>query len=219
MKFSARSLLHDRPLVPDGHGRLDRAHLRLELEVASWQAAQLPGSPSAVTPSGSPILSAAASGGSTPPRTWRKLSCARSPSRRLVAFGKGAVWATNEIADEVYRIDPRTNRARVVSGMTAPRVVAVGEAVWVTVADLPSVDAALPDSVCSGILSGEAGPRLMLVSDLPPGFRSHHHLTDGGRDPIALEQHGFKAGPTGSSTSPAIPRPPRRDDPTSTGAP
>ena len=115
-----------------------------------------------------------------------------------VAFGEGAVWATNEIADEVYRIDPRTNRARVVSGMTAPRGVAVGEgAVWVTVADPPSADAALPDSVCSAVFSGgEAGPRLMLVSDLPlqgSARTTTSPMVEGIR--FALEQHGFKAGP------------------------
>ena len=111
------------------------------------------------------ILSAAASGGSTPPRTWRKLSCARSPSKWVAGRLRQGGLGDERDRRRGLRIDPRTNRARVVSGMTAPRVVAVGEGVWVTVADLPSVDAALPDSVCSGI-SGLRPARLMLVSDL-----------------------------------------------------
>jgi branched-chain amino acid transport system substrate-binding protein len=114
-----------------------------------------------------------------------------------IAFGDGAVWATNEIADKVYRIDPRTNRFRVVRGMTAPRGVAVGEgAAWVTTAGPPSSDAALPTSVCEEVFYGGDGePQFLLVSDLPlrgvagPTTRV---MVDGIR--FALERRGFKAG-------------------------
>ena len=114
-----------------------------------------------------------------------------------IAFGEGAVWATNEIADKVYRIDPRTNRARVVGGMTAPRGVAVGEgATWVTTAGPPSADAALPASVCGEVFyGGEGEPQFLLVSDLPlRGDRppTHALMVEGIR--FALEQRGFEAG-------------------------
>jgi branched-chain amino acid transport system substrate-binding protein len=114
-----------------------------------------------------------------------------------VGFGEGAVWATNEIADTVYRIDPRTNEPRVFTGLTAPRGIAVGEgSTWVTAADPPSDDAALPEPVCGGIVSGSvATPELLLVSDLPLQGASRtatSPMVDGIR--FALEQRGFKAG-------------------------
>ena len=80
-----------------------------------------------------------------------------------IAFGEGAVWATNEVAGEVYRIDPRTNRARVVSRIASARGIAVGEgAVWVTAAPPRNSDAALPSSACSQVTYAGAGtPRFL----------------------------------------------------------
>ena len=114
-----------------------------------------------------------------------------------VAFGEGAVWATNEIADKVYRIDPRTNRARVVSRLAAPTGIAVGDdAVWVTAAGLPSADDALPASTCSNVYyAGPGRPRLLLVSDLP--LKAPRAITRSMTEAIrfVLERRGFRAGP------------------------
>lgn len=114
-----------------------------------------------------------------------------------VAFGEGAVRATNEIADRVYRIDPGTNEPEVIAGLTAPRGVAVGEgSTWITAADPPSDDAALPEAACGDILSGGAGePQFLIVSDLPLqgiGRSATSPMVEGIR--FALEQRGFKAG-------------------------
>ena len=114
-----------------------------------------------------------------------------------IAFGDGAVWATNEIADEVYRIDPRTNRARVVSRTAAPRSVDAGEgSVWATAASPPSPDAALPAPACGAVFyGGEDQPELLLVSDLPlkgASRASTRAMVDGFR--LVLEQRGFDAG-------------------------
>ena len=86
-----------------------------------------------------------------------------------VAFGAGAVVATNEIADEVYRIDPRTNEARVVARTASPRGVGAGEGgAWVAVASPPSRDAMLPSPACTEVFRGDGDPpRLLLVSDMP----------------------------------------------------
>ena len=115
-----------------------------------------------------------------------------------VAFGEGAVWATNEIADEVYRIDPDTNEARVVSRMAAPRGIAVGEgAVWVTSAGPPSAEEALPASSCSKLFYGGAGsPRFLVASDLPLQGQPRAAtlpMTEAIR--FVLEQRDFRAGP------------------------
>jgi len=113
-----------------------------------------------------------------------------------VAFGEGAVWATNEIADKVYRIDPRTNSARVVNGIAAPSGVAVGEgAVWVTSAG-PPADGVLPASTCSKVYYGGPGsPRLVIVSDLP--LQNPREITLPMVEAIrfVLEQRAFRAGP------------------------
>ena len=114
-----------------------------------------------------------------------------------IDFGNEAVWATNEIADRVYRIDPRTNRSRIVSGMTAPRGIAVGEgAAWVTTAGSPSADAALPASACSSTFyGGEGKPTFLLVSDLAlrgEAGSTTRVMVEGIR--FALERRGFEAG-------------------------
>ena len=115
-----------------------------------------------------------------------------------VAFGEGAVWATNELADEVYRIDPDTNEAQVVSRMAAPRGVAVGEGgVWVTSAGPPSAEEALPASSCSKLVYGGAGgPRFVVVSDLPLQGKPRAGtlpMTEAIR--FVLEERNFRAGP------------------------
>jgi DNA-binding SARP family transcriptional activator/ABC-type branched-subunit amino acid transport system substrate-binding protein len=114
-----------------------------------------------------------------------------------VAFGAGTVWATNEIADEVYRIDPRTNEARVVARTASPRGVGAGEgAAWVVAASPPSPDAALPSPVCGEVYRrGTDDPRFLLVSDLPLQGEVRaftQPIVDGIRH--VLEQRGFEAG-------------------------
>ena len=114
-----------------------------------------------------------------------------------VAFGAGAVWATNEIADEVYRIDPRTSEARVVARTASPRGVGAGEGgAWVVAASPPSRDAALPSPVCTEVLrAGDDPPRLLLVSDMPlqgESRRLTRSIVDGIRHVLA--QRGFEAG-------------------------
>ena len=86
-----------------------------------------------------------------------------------VAVGGGAVWATNEIADLVYRIDPVTDRVVEVTGATSPRDVGAGDgAVWVTAGRPRSSDAALPPAICGETaFDGEGRPDLLIVSDLP----------------------------------------------------
>ena len=86
-----------------------------------------------------------------------------------VAVGAGAVWATNELAGLVYRIDPSTNKAQIVHRTAAPATVAVGGgAAWVSVGAPPSSGTALPTSICTQVLAGgEANPRFLIVSDLP----------------------------------------------------
>ena len=115
----------------------------------------------------------------------------------VVAFGAGSVWATNEIADEVYRIDPRTNVARVVARTASPRSVGAGDGgAWVVVASPPSRNAALPSPACSAVVSGDGDPpRFLLVSDLPLQGESRpitQAIADGVRH--ALQQRGFEAG-------------------------
>lgn len=77
-----------------------------------------------------------------------------------ITFSDGLVWAANEIADEVYRFDPRTNGATVVRGISAPRSIdAADSSVWVTAAAPPSSDAALPSPVCGPLFySGPGSP-------------------------------------------------------------
>jgi DNA-binding SARP family transcriptional activator/ABC-type branched-subunit amino acid transport system substrate-binding protein len=115
----------------------------------------------------------------------------------VVAFGAGSLWATNEIADEVYRIDPRTDTARVVAHTASPRGVGAGDSgAWVVAASPPSRDAALPSPACSAIFSdGDEPPRLLLVSDMPlqGEFRLiTQAIADGVRH--VLQQRGFEAG-------------------------
>jgi DNA-binding SARP family transcriptional activator/ABC-type branched-subunit amino acid transport system substrate-binding protein len=115
----------------------------------------------------------------------------------VVAFGAGSVWATNEIADEVYRIDPRTNAARVVARTASPRGVGAGDGgAWVVAASPPSRDAALPSPACSAVVSGGGeSPRLLIVSDLPlqgEGRPITQAIAEGVRH--VLQQRGFEAG-------------------------
>jgi branched-chain amino acid transport system substrate-binding protein len=114
-----------------------------------------------------------------------------------VAFGAGGVWGTNEIADEVYRIDPRTNVARVVARTASPRGVGAGDrGAWVAAGSPPSREAALPSPPCSAVVSGDGDPpRFLLVSDLPlqgEGRAVTQAIADGVRH--ALQQRGFEAG-------------------------
>ena len=138
-----------------------------------------------------------------------------------VAFGGGAVWATNEIADEVYRIDPRTNEARVVARTASPRGVGAGEgAAWVVAASPPSRDAALPSPVCGEAFhAGTDAPRFLLVSDLPLQGEVRPYtqaIVDGMRH--VLQQRGFEAGGYRVGFSRAMRRPLSPATPTSSGA-
>ena len=52
-----------------------------------------------------------------------------------IAASDGAIWATNAIADKVYRIDPRRTARRSSTKWPRPRGIAVGaDGVWVTTA-------------------------------------------------------------------------------------
>ena len=114
-----------------------------------------------------------------------------------VAAGAGGVWATNELAGLVYRIDPSTNKAHVVRRTDGPATVAVGGgAAWVSVAGPPPAGTDLPTSVCSKIAAGgEANPRFLIVSDLPlkgSDIASTHQMVEAIR--LVLEQRGYRAG-------------------------
>src|SRR5262249_53223760 len=113
-----------------------------------------------------------------------------------VAFADGVVWAANEIADEIYRIDPRSNIAAVGS-LFAPRTVAAGQGgVWVSAPRPPSHDSALPEPTCGPIFyRGSGKPDLLIVSDLPLKGEPRDvtlGMVKGVR--LVLRQRGFDAG-------------------------
>ena len=115
-----------------------------------------------------------------------------------VAVGDGAVWATNEIAGHVYRIDPNTNRAQVVNRIAAPAAVAADKgAAWVAAGSPPAADVALPTSVCGQILSGgQANPRFLIVSDLPlqgSDIATTHQMVEAIQ--LVLKRRHYQAGP------------------------
>ncbi len=114
-----------------------------------------------------------------------------------VTFGEGAVWTTNEITDEVHRIDARGRKAALVASVASPRDVAAADgAVWVTAAQPPSPDAALPGAVCGDVaFDGEGRPDVLLVSSLPLKGAAREltrPMVDAVR--LVLEQRGFEAG-------------------------
>jgi hypothetical protein len=114
-----------------------------------------------------------------------------------VSFGDGAVWVTNEIGDEVYRVDPRTAKPRQLGEATSPRSVDAGEGgVWLTAASPPSEDAALPTSVCGRIYyGGQGSPDILIVSSLPlqgVGRQFAQPMVDAIRR--VFEQRRFEAG-------------------------
>src|SRR5262249_22051396 len=106
-------------------------------------------------------------------KLWR-VDTGRSGSRRAIAldtwvagvsFGEGAVWTTNEIADAVHRVDPRTGAARRVGGETSARAVDAGEgSVWLTAAAPPSREAALPAAVCGDVYYEREGSPDLLIA-------------------------------------------------------
>ena len=132
--------------------------------------------------------------------TGRRLAARAVPLEMWVAglaYGEGAVWATNEITDEIHRIDPRTSETKRIATDASPRDVDAGEdEVWVTAASPPSRDAALPRAVCQDVQSGGVGrPDLLLVSSLPLQGQSRalaQSMVGGIR--LVLEQRGFEAG-------------------------
>ncbi len=114
-----------------------------------------------------------------------------------LAFGEGALWATNEIADSIHRIDPRTGASRRVAGATSPRGVDAGDGtVWVTAATPPSEDAALPTAVCRNVdFGGDGSPDVLLVSSLPlqtGWLETTQPMIDAIR--LVLRQRGYEAG-------------------------
>jgi DNA-binding SARP family transcriptional activator/ABC-type branched-subunit amino acid transport system substrate-binding protein len=114
-----------------------------------------------------------------------------------VAFADGVVWAANEIADEVYRIEPRSNAATVASRVYAPRAVAAANGgVWVTAGSPPAPDSALPEPICGPIVYGGSGkPDVLIVSDLPLKGVARpitEAMVHGIR--LVLRQRGFDAG-------------------------
>ena len=120
------------------------------------------------------------------------------PGVSSVAAGAGRVWATNELAGLVYRIDPSTNKADVVRRTDGPATVAVGgDAAWVSVAGPPPAGTALPTSVCNQIAAGgEANPRFLIVSDLPlkgsANIATTHQMVEAIQ--LVLEQRHYRAG-------------------------
>jgi branched-chain amino acid transport system substrate-binding protein len=121
-----------------------------------------------------------------------------APWVAALAFGEGGLWATSEIADEVHRIDPRTNHAALVRRAPAPRAIDAGDrSVWVTVAEQPSADASLPEGLCTPVhFDGSGEPDLLITSSL--SMEGHARaftgpLVDGVK--FVLEQRGFEAGP------------------------
>jgi DNA-binding SARP family transcriptional activator/ABC-type branched-subunit amino acid transport system substrate-binding protein/DNA-binding beta-propeller fold protein YncE len=114
-----------------------------------------------------------------------------------VTFGEGAVWTTNEITDEVHRVHPRGRKAELVAGVASPRDVAAADgAVWVTAAQPPSPDAALPGAVCGEVaFEGEGRPDVLLVSSLPLQGNARQDtrpMVDAVR--LVLKQRDFEAG-------------------------
>ena len=114
-----------------------------------------------------------------------------------LAYGEGAVWATNEITDEIHRIDPRTSETERIATDASPRDVDAGEGeVWVTAASPPSRDAALPrvglpgrpigrwrrPDLCSCRASRSRARSRALAQSMVGGIR------------LVLEQRGFEAG-------------------------
>ena len=84
------------------------------------------------------------------------------------------MWATNEITDEIHRIDPRTSETERIATDASPRDVDAGEGgVWVTAAAPPSREVALPRVVCQEVESGGAGRRTSCCVEPPaPGRRA-----------------------------------------------
>jgi DNA-binding SARP family transcriptional activator/ABC-type branched-subunit amino acid transport system substrate-binding protein/DNA-binding beta-propeller fold protein YncE len=114
-----------------------------------------------------------------------------------LAFGEGALWATNEVADRVYRIDPRTNRASVVMRTPAPQQVTTGAGtVWFTSLGPPSGRETLPGAACEPAIPAGRAPDVLLVSDLPLQGDARA-ITRPMADAIAqtLRERGFRAGP------------------------
>jgi ABC-type branched-subunit amino acid transport system substrate-binding protein len=113
-----------------------------------------------------------------------------------VTFGEGAVWATSEVEDAVFRIDPRAVESTRIEA-NAPRSVAAGDGVvWATVAAPRSRDAALPSSVCSDVyFEGTGEPDVLVVSDLTlkgDGRPRTQPMVDAMR--YVLQQRDFEAG-------------------------
>jgi DNA-binding SARP family transcriptional activator/ABC-type branched-subunit amino acid transport system substrate-binding protein len=114
-----------------------------------------------------------------------------------VTFGSGGLWATSEVADEVHRIDPRSNTAAMVGRVPSPRGIGAGDqAIWVAVARSPSAGAPLPEAICDPVdFAGPGEPDLLLTSSLSMEGGARvitGPLVDGIR--YFLEQRGFKAG-------------------------
>jgi DNA-binding SARP family transcriptional activator/ABC-type branched-subunit amino acid transport system substrate-binding protein/DNA-binding beta-propeller fold protein YncE len=114
-----------------------------------------------------------------------------------IAFGDGAIWTTNEITGQVHRIDARTNRARGVSRLPAPRDVAVAPGgVWVTDGGPSPPGQELPSPSCGRLVSGAvASPDVLIVSNLPlhgTWRRATLPMVEAIR--LVLERRGFKAG-------------------------
>jgi DNA-binding SARP family transcriptional activator/ABC-type branched-subunit amino acid transport system substrate-binding protein len=114
-----------------------------------------------------------------------------------LAFGENGVWTTNEITDEIHRVEPRTGAATLFAAAPSPRDVQADEGhVWVTSSAPPSRDAALPVAVCGEVQTGsDAAPDVLLVSSFP--LQGRNSATSGGINGgirLVLEQRGFEAG-------------------------
>ncbi|HEY2543879.1 MAG TPA: BTAD domain-containing putative transcriptional regulator [Gaiellaceae bacterium] len=104
----------------------------------------------------------------TPGTPTRALSIPVAVGSTAVAVSAHAVWLTSILADEVTRVDPRSNRADLRIALTAPQdAVATDRGLWVTTGAPPPSSGPLPASSCAPLVySGPGKPRFIVASDL-----------------------------------------------------
>jgi len=102
---------------------------------------------------------------SVPPRS-RSIPVATGST--AVAVSAHAVWTTSALADEVDRVDPKTNHVVSVIRLTAPQDIdSLGSSVWVSTGAPPPSSGPLPASSCAPVVYGGHGkPRFIVASDL-----------------------------------------------------
>jgi Protein kinase domain len=117
------------------------------------------------------------------------------PGAGYVAYGAGAVWVGNFIAETISRVDPRTNTVTARAPIGAAQGLAAGAgAAWVSTAGAPATGT-LPASACGASEAGGRAPDVLIASDLPlqgPQSAGPRAMTDAIR--TVLQQHGYRAG-------------------------